>query len=1161
MSRTEVYNSKYIYAMNGHSKNVNSITTDSKFCYSGSNDCSIRVWSLENGYCTSKLASHEAPVLSVAVHKGKIVSGDSHGVLKSWKISTERELNTFQSHTARISTFVIDKHQRLFSGSADHTIKLWDLNDGNLKRTYKGHSDTVSHIICNIKSNRFFSSSIDNSAISWDIETGTQIQKFSEHKDWIFSMLYDSNKKQLYTCSQDRMVKVWDPKSGKCIHTLFGHEYGVIKMILHKNFLYTASWDSRIGIYNLKKPLQMPKFLSGHSGKLRCLTRYEDHLYSGGNDGQVRIWSLKAHKCKAVYKGHVKPVTSIIVPNKYVTLSCGEEKKIFRWTSSSVLSSAKSKQSFETLALKEKNKIELHRDHSYDLGSKASEQEVKIIINGEPFRVSSKLNLLEACRKVGFDIAALCYHPALGPVGTCKCCVVDVKSENSSNYKRACACATEVWNGMDIKTDSPQVREQLMSAIADLRKKQKNRSLIMKMYGNTDNRGDLSLENYIGKGESRLGTTKFELNDKVIEDKTDSMLDLLINRFSTKFIDKTNLAIQVDHTKCIDCTRCVNVCSNLQGMNVYSTISSTVFSESLMPALNTKGKFLSDTMCISCGQCSLYCPSGAITEIDHTENLEVVMKTKKKLVIVGIAPSCRISLAEIFKLTPGSLTTGQCVHLLKLLGFNRIFDVQFTADLTIMEEGTELLHRIKDPNSILPMFTSCCPAWVNMVEKQYPNIIPHLSSCRSPQQMFGSVIKNYYAKRVNVDPKDIFCVTVMPCTAKKKELLRDQFRNPETGLKDVDLALTVREIGRMVAKRGIEFSELEEREFDNPLGFSTGSAQLFAGSGGVMEAAVRSAYWLKFGENFPALVYNAVRGLKGIKEAVLDFDGKQLRLAAVSGGKNIHKFLETWGTSAFNYDFIEIMACPGGCIGGGGQPRSNLDIVPIRIKSVYQREQKMKARSSHDNPYVKKLYQEWLKKPYGEKAMMYLHTTYAPFKFKSSLQKEKQKHGDINKGLTSKNSFLILYGSQTGTAEKAAEKIADITKSKKKKVRIMEMNEFGKPINLKKEKFVIFVTSTFWDGSFPENALQFWEDLKNLQPMSLTRLKYCTFGLGSSTYTRFNNAAKQIDDKLKELGATEILPIGLSDREDKNGYLSTLNPWLQDYEKIIRKIKKRKIWK
>ncbi|KAJ3434459.1 iron hydrogenase [Anaeramoeba flamelloides] len=1136
-----------IFSLQGHTGNVTDITCTNKNCYTASLDLSVRDWSLDTGLCLSEFNPYENKISALTFIKGTLITSNEKGLIRSWNPSTNDNIHVFKGHRARVTVFEQDDNVQLFSGSTDSKILKWSLIDGTVSQDYSGHTDYITALKSVVKTNSLFSSSVDKTAICWDVETGKMKNLFKGHKDWIFDLSYDLEKQLLYTGSQDKTIKCWDLRSKKCIHTLFGHESAIISTKLHKQYLYTASWDGKIGVYNTKKPLEMPEFLIGHTGKLRCLSIFGDLLYSGGQDKTIRVWNLKNNKCKAILKGHKSPVSKICIPTLEITMSIGDEPTIYRWPSTKILRN-KNEQQFKQLSKKEKARLEMKRENSQDLVSSVSNQEnVEVTINGKKFQVNSKMNILEACRSVGFDIAALCYHPSLGAIGTCKCCVVDVKNDHSSNFKRACACGTDVWKGMEIKTDSPQVREQLMSAIADLRMKQKNRKLILEL-SKKDKLNETKLRQILKTGmignKAKIGET---------------LLDSLVTRASNRFIDETNLAIKIDHTKCIDCTRCVMVCSNLQGMNVYSSVPS--LQNSLMPPINTKGKFLNDTMCISCGQCSVYCPSGAITEIDHSKKVETVLKSKKKLVIVGLAPSCRITLAEIFKLTPGSLTTGQCVHLLKLLGFHKVFDVQFTADLTIMEEGSELLHRLTDNATTLPMFTSCCPGWINLVEKQYPDLIPHLSSCKSPQQMFGSTIKNYYAEKINIEPENIFCVTIMPCTAKKKELLRPQFKDKKTGLKDVDLCLTVREIGRMVKRRGIEFAELVERAFDNPLGYSTGSASLFAASGGVMEAALRSAYWLKTGEEFPEMKFKPVRGLDGIKQATVDFDGKELKLAVVSGGKNIHKFLEPWGTKAFDYNFIEIMACPGGCIGGGGQPRSNLDIVPIRLKSVYSREKNLPSRSSHENPLIKRLYQDWLKKPYGQVAVKHLHTTYKRYIFPSEMDPNKNENNEKNKGLNADNSFLILYGSQTGTAEKAAEKIATIIKTKGQKVRFLEMNDYNHPINLKNEKFIIFVSSTFWDGSFPENAIKFWEKIQTLQPMSLNKVKYCAFGLGSTSYSRFNNAIKTLDAKLKELGANEVLPIGLSNREDKNGYLSVLSPWLKNMEKLLKKRGIRRLWK
>ncbi|KAJ6250286.1 iron hydrogenase [Anaeramoeba flamelloides] len=1182
-----------LLVLKGHTQSVNTITTDSTRCYSGSNDKTIRIWSLETGYCNSQLIGHEGSITSIRQYDGILYSCDSAGILKSWKTSNDELKLTFRGHTQRITTFFVDKHFGLFSASSDTSIISWDTNDGTIKQKFEGHDDYISQVHLEPKSETLYSTSFDKTLVSWDLITGQIEHKFVGHKDWILTMKYDKESNLIYTGSQDKTVRIWDPRTRECVQILNGHKYAIGRLEIYKKFLYTGSWDSTIGVFNLAKPKKNPLFLTGHRGKVRSLRIFEDLLYSGSNDGLIRVWSLKNHKCRAILKGHSSTVISIQIPNDQMTISCAEEKRILRWPSSAAIRE-RSEDNRKIIFQKEKQALEFSRNQDFELGSKFKEKEyVKIIIDDKEFKVKSHWNVLQACRKNKYEIPSLCYHPVLGPVGSCKCCVVEIESNTTGEFKSACACATEVWDD----------------------------------YENEKNDDDDN--NYKSKNQS-LG---------IYQELTS--LDKLIEKTKKRFKDESNNAISVNISQCIDCTRCLRVCKGLQGLDIFGYKSTN--SDKLISSINTRNTFLKDSECIACGQCTLYCPSGALQEIDQTKKFIKILEENKKLIVVALAPSARISMSELFGQEPGELTTGQCVHLLKLLGFHKIFDLQFFADLTIVEEANELVERLTDPKSKFPMFTSCCPSWINLVEKKFPEFIPNISTCRSPQQMFGSVIKNIYSKTVRKKPKDIFCVTIVPCTSKKQELLREEFINPETGVKDIDLSLTVREIGRLINRQKNIFSELTERSFDKPFSVSSSSGSLFSSSGGVMESAIKTAFSIynngtfkktertinlntdqkkskklkksKNGRvngngngngngnengnkdkninhksnkiiNHKTKILNNIkldesfskplRKNINIKETTVQINDKlTIKIAAVSGGKTIQKLLKQIKKGNYKAHFIEVMACPGGCIGGGGQPRSELNIVPIRKKSLYKREKTMKIKTAHDNPVIQTLYKNIFKTPNSKLSRKYLHTSYQKQIIKNNHKKtEKIKNKSknrnkflLNKKLTKiprsksdleftiKNSFLILYGSQTGTAEKAAIKISHYADSQKHKIRLMEMNEFGPPINLQLERLVVFVTSTFWDGNFPENASKFWKKLKSLPPNSLKNLKVAVFGLGSKQYTRFNNSAKRLNQKLIELGAKEVISIGLGDREDKNGYLTELIPWLELLGKVLKKYK------
>ena len=570
---------------------------------------------------------------------------------------------------------------------------------------------------------------------------------------------------------------------------------------------------------------------------------------------------------------------------------------------------------------------------------------VNIKINNMPLSVPKGITILEAARYAGVEIPTLCYLKEMNEIGACRMCMVEVKGARSL----VAACVFPVNEGMEVFTNSEKVR--------------KSRKTNLELVLSTHNKACLTC---VRSGNCELQKL---CKDYGVEDAVK-----FEGAYPEAQYDDSAAHMIRDNSKCILCRRCVAACDN-QAISVIGA-SARGFDTHISSPFELP---LNDFSCVSCGQCIVHCPVGAIYEKDDTAKVFAAINDPEKFVVVNTAPSIRVTLGECFGNEIGTNVTGKMVAALRRLGFDKVFDTDFSADLTIMEEATELLDRINN-GGVLPLITSCSPGWVKYCEHYFPEQIDHLSSCKSPQQMFGAVIKTWYAKKMNLDPKDIVVVSIMPCTAKKFECGRED--QSASGYADVDYALTTRELGRMIETAGIAFNMLPDEEFDNPLGEGSGAGVIFGATGGVMEAALRTAVETLTGEELKNLEFTEVRGIEGLKEATYTVAGMDIKVCAASGLKNAQTVMEKIKNGEADYHFVEIMACPGGCVNGGGQPvqpasvHNFVDLKALRGKALYAADENLPVRKSHENEAVKAVYAEYFEKPGSHIAHEVLHTHY-----------------------------------------------------------------------------------------------------------------------------------------------------------------------------------------
>ncbi|HEX2985682.1 MAG TPA: NADH-dependent [FeFe] hydrogenase, group A6 [Caproiciproducens sp.] len=571
---------------------------------------------------------------------------------------------------------------------------------------------------------------------------------------------------------------------------------------------------------------------------------------------------------------------------------------------------------------------------------------VKLTINNTVCEVAEGSTILDAALSVDIHIPTLCYLKGINEIGACRVCVVELEGKE----KLVTACNNTVEEGMVVYTNSPRVREA----------RRVNVELILSQH-------DCYCSTCVRSGNCSLQTMANDLG----------ILDLPYKRELPYSPWNKKFPLIRDFSKCIKCMRCVQVCDKIQGMNIWD-VANTGSRTTVDVTWNRK---IEDSDCALCGQCITHCPVGALRERDDTDKAFNALADKDKITVVQIAPAVRAAWGESLGLPREKATAKRLVSALRKMGFHYIFDTNFSADLTIMEEGSEFLEKLKNrENEVFPMFTSCCPGWVRFLKSQYPDMVKQLSSAKSPQQMFGAVAKSYYAELLKVDPKKIYSIAVMPCLAKKDECAQPVLNDAGAG-QDVDLVLTTREIDRMIRSEHIRANELEEEEFDAPLGVGTGAAVIFGTTGGVMQAALRSTHYLVTGKNPDPDAFKEVGGMEGWKEATFQIADIPLRVAVVSGLGNARRLIEALRSGKASYDFVEVMACPGGCAGGGGQPiKEGMEFAEDRGETLYSLDKANKLRFSHENPAVVKIYEDYFEKPLSHRSHKLLHTNHEEWK-------------------------------------------------------------------------------------------------------------------------------------------------------------------------------------
>ena len=575
----------------------------------------------------------------------------------------------------------------------------------------------------------------------------------------------------------------------------------------------------------------------------------------------------------------------------------------------------------------------------------AETEMIKLNIDGIDVEVEKGTSVLQAARKVNIDIPTLCFLKGINAAGDCRMCLVEIEGRRALTP----SCNTLAEDGMVVRTNTDKVNDA-RRVVLDLILSTHNRDCLTCVRN-----GNCELQELCKK----FGITDVEFEGEKVKEKIDDLSPSIVR----------------DASKCIMCKRCVAACKNIQNISAID-VAGRGFESRIA---TTHDKSLNDVNCTFCGQCIAACPVGALKEKDDTQKVWRKIRDKDTFTVVQVAPAVRVALGEEFGLPIGTNVKGKMVTALRKMGFDKVFDTNTGADLTIMEEANEFVERLTN-NDVIPMITSCSPGWIKFIEMNYPELLGHLSTCKSPHEMFGAILKTYYAEKAKVNPEKMYVVSVMPCVAKKFERSRKEMKN--NGLNNVDAVITTRELARMIKQANIDFVNLEETEFDDPMGEATGAGAIFGTTGGVMEAALRTAYETVTGKELAKVEFEEVRGETGIKKASIDLNGKEIKVVVAHGLGNARKVLDEIKEGKADYQFVEIMACPGGCIMGGGQPivsskkRMDIDVRKLRAEALYKIDEQSVLRKSHENPAIKKIYEEYLEKPGSYRAHKLLHTHY-----------------------------------------------------------------------------------------------------------------------------------------------------------------------------------------